>query len=207
MNTHLPSFRAWLIALIAVTLLIVFCVWIVDLPVALYVHAHAGALSYLTKPLDAELLLVPLAALTIFVCGCAVLAGRMPPRWADVMMVAGFSLLGAIACNYFLLQPAFGRLDLGWWLVKGRYGFDLLHGQSGHGFPSGHATVAAAYLCVFWLFAPRARIFIAAFLLAESVGLVLMNWHFVSDVIGGLFVGATAAIMTTALFRRGLSGA
>jgi membrane-associated phospholipid phosphatase len=205
MTMHLPSLRVWLIALVAVAAVIVFCVWIVDLPVALYVHAHAGGLNFLARPLDAEVLFVPLAALTIFACGCAVLAGRATPRWADIMMVASFSLLGAIACNFFLLQPAFGRLDLGWWLVKGRYGFDFLHGQEGQGFPSGHATLAASFLSVFWLYYPRARIFIAAFIAVESAGLVLLNWHFVSDVIGGLFVGATAAIMTTALFRKGIS--
>src|SRR5580692_4885243 len=82
---HLPSFRTWLIALAAVAAVIVFCVWFVDLPVALAVHAHQGDLYFLEKPLDVELLFLPLAGVTIFACGCAVLAGRALPRWAEIM--------------------------------------------------------------------------------------------------------------------------
>jgi len=47
----------------------------------------------------------------------------------------------------------------------------------------------------------RARILIGAVIGAVMIGLVLATWHFVSDVAGGLFVGATAAEMTIALFR------
>jgi membrane-associated phospholipid phosphatase len=200
---HLPSLRTWFIALVACALLIIFCVWFVDLPLALYVNAHVRVA--LAEPLDAELLFVPLGGVAIFACGCAALAGRAVPRWTHVTMIAGFSLMWAIACNYFLLQPFFGRLALGWWLVKGRYGFDLFHGHGGTGFPSDHATVAASFLFVFWLFYSRARLFIAAFIIAESVGIILMNWHFVSDVIAGLFLGATAAIMTTAVLGKRIS--
>jgi membrane-associated phospholipid phosphatase len=202
---ELPSLRHWLIALIVCAIFTVFCVWFVDLPVALLAHAHADTMTFLARPLDAELLFVPLGGVAIFACGCAVLAGRTLPHWAEVAMLAGFSAMWAIACNYFLLQPFFGRLDIGWWLVKGRYGFDLFHGQQGAGFPSGHATIAASFLIVFWLFYPRVRIPIAVFIALEGIGLVLMNWHFVSDVIGGLLLGATAAIMTTAVFRKGIS--
>ena len=61
-------------------------------------------------------------------------------------------------------------------------------------------TITASFLLVFWFFYPRTRILLAALVAAEAAGVVLLNWHFVSDALGGAFLGATAAIMTTAMF-------
>jgi len=61
--------------------------------------------------------------------------------------------------------------------------------------------MAASFLLVFWFFYPRARILIGAAIGAVMICLVLATLHFVSDVVGGLFEGATAAAMTIALFR------
>ena len=204
---NLPSFRHWLAAFLACIALVVVCVWLVDLPVARFVHVHLGPNKAVELSLDSVLLFIPFSAVVLFVCGCTALAGRALQRWAQALMTAGFSLMWAIACNYFLLQPTFGRREFGWWLAKGLYGFDWFHGHGGTGFPSGHMTITASFLLVFWFFYPRARIFIAAFIAAEAAGVVLPNWHFVSDALGGAFLGATAAIMTTAAFQRAVSRA
>jgi len=198
--TGLPSFGHWLTSLVASAALVVGCISFVDLPVASFVHAHIGPGKPIALALNAVLLFIPFSALVLFVCGCATLAGRALPRWAEALVTAGFSLMWATACNYFLLQPTFGRLEFGWWLAKGLYGFDWFHGHGGSGFPSGHMTITASFLLVFWFFYPRTRILLAALVAAEAAGVVLLNWHFVSDALGGAFLGATAAIMTTAMF-------
>jgi membrane-associated phospholipid phosphatase len=197
---NLPSFRHWLAALVACAVLVVACIWCIDLPVARFMHAHAGPNNAIALALNSVLLFIPFSAFVLFACGCAALAGRALPRWAAALRVAGFSLMWAIACNYFLLQPTFGRLEFGWWLAKGLYGFDWFHGHGGTGFPSGHMTITTSFLLVIWFHYVRARIVVAACIAAEAAGVVLLNWHFVSDALGGAFLGATAAIMTTAVF-------
>jgi membrane-associated phospholipid phosphatase len=197
----LPSFNQWLTALVVCAVVIVLCVWFVDLPVALFVNGHIHGPKLIDHALSIVVAFVPLGVTSIFVCGCVMVAGRPLPRWAACLAAAGFSMCWAIATNYFLLQPASGRIDFGTYLATGLYGFVLLHGHSGMGFPSGHATLTASFLVVFWLFYPRVRALLALFIALEAAGLVLMNWHFVSDVLGGLFLGSSAAIMTCALFK------
>jgi len=196
------AFVRWVGAFFLCAIVVVLCVQFVDRPVALFVNAHFAAKKSLAMPLGLVLLFVPLSALAVLGCGCTVLAGRSLPRWAEATMLAGFSLTWALACNFFLLQPGFGRIEITTYLAQPNlYGFTPFHGHSGSGFPSGHTAIAASFLLVFWVFYPRARILISAAIGAVMIGLVLATYHFVSDVVGGLFLGATAAGMTIVLFR------
>ncbi len=192
----------WAGGLFLCAIVVALCVRFIDRPVALLVNTHLAAENLLAKPLALVLVFVPLGALAVLGSGCAVLAGRSLPRLAEATMLAGFSVTLASACNFFLLQPGFGRVDIMTYLAHPKlYGFTLLHGHSGRGFPSGHTAIAASFLLVFWFFYPRARILIGAAIGAVMIGLVLAASHFVSDVVGGLFVGATTAVMTITLFR------
>lgn len=198
----MKSSVGWFGALFLCAVVVVLCVQFVNRPIALFVNAHFAAKNSLAMPLDLVLLFVPLGAAAVLGCGCAVLAGRSLPRSAEATMLAGFSVTWALACNFFLLQPAFGRIDIRDYLAQPNlYGFTPFHGHSGRGFPSGHTAIAASFLLVFWFFYPRASILIGAVIGAVMIGLVLATSHFVSDVVGGLFVGATAARMTIVLFR------
>lgn len=196
------AFVRWAGTLFLCAIVVVLCVQFVDRPVALFVNAHLAAKNSLAIPLALVPLFVPFGALAILGCGCTVLAGLSLPRLAQATMLAGFSVNLALACNFLLLQPGFGRIDITTYLAHPNlYGFTPFHGHSGRGFPSGHATMAASFLLVFWFFYPRGRILIGAAIGAVMIGLVLAASHFVSDVDGGLFVGATAAEMTNVLFR------
>ena len=191
----------WVGALFLCAIVVALCVEFVDRPVALFVNGHLAAKNSLAMPLDLVLLFVPLGAIAVLGSGSAVIAGRSLPRSAEATMLAGFSVTLALACNFFLLQPGFGRIDITTYLAHPNlYGFAPFHGRSGRGFPSGHTSIAASFLLVFWFFYPRARILIGAAIGAEMIGLVLTSSHFVSDVVGGLFVGVTAAVMTIVLF-------
>jgi len=192
----------WVCAFFLCAIVVVLCVRFVDRPVALFVNAHLAAKNSLVMPLELVRLFLPIGALTVLGCGCTVLAGQTLPKSAEATVLAGFSVTWALACNYFLLQPAFGRIDITTYLLQPNlYGFTPFHGHSGRGFPSGHTAVAASFLLVFWLLYPRTRILIGTAIGAVMIGLVLATSHFVSDVVGGLFVGATAAEMTIVLFR------
>ena len=196
------AFANWLLWLVLTVVAVAVCVAFVDRPVA---HMADPQASYVLA-LDIVLLFLPLGVLSIVTAGCLTLAGRPLPRWLEVAAIAGFSVAAAITCNFFLLQPGIGRIGVYAWMAHpSQYGFVPFHGHRGSGLPSGHTTIAASYLLVFWIYYRRLRIPIGIVIAAVMVGLVAAGWHFVADVIAGLFTGATAAIMTVALFRARVS--
>jgi membrane-associated phospholipid phosphatase len=74
----------------------------------------------------------------------------------------------------------------------GVYGFHFMHGGSAYqSFPSGHMAAACAVLSVIWIRYPYFRSFyVIAGLLVGTV-LTGANYHFLSDVIAGAFVGVS----------------
>jgi membrane-associated phospholipid phosphatase len=72
-----------------------------------------------------------------------------------------------------------------------RYGFHWLHGG---GFPSGHMCVFSAALTSVCLYYPAYR-WIAGALLAILGGcLIVANYHFLSDVIAGAYLGVSITL-------------
>lgn len=191
------AFKRWFVALLVCSAVVILCVLFVDRPVAQLAHALLPDRDALKLPLNIVLLFVPLGAFALFAGGVVLLAGHDLPRWMMVTMLAGLSVMWALASNYFLLQPFFGRIAITTYLLHpAHYGFVPFHGHSGRGFPSGHTVITASFLLVFWHFYPRARALIGVVIAAVMAGLVVATWHFVSDVVGGLFVGALATAIT-----------
>ena len=89
--------------------------------------------------------------------------------------------------------------------VAGR-GFHPFHyGNAYASFPSGHAAVVFSVLSILWLSYPRWQFWYAMFGVAVCVGLVALNFHFVSDVIAGAMLGSITGVWMTQLFRLKLS--
>ncbi|MDF1655588.1 MAG: phosphatase PAP2 family protein [Coxiellaceae bacterium] len=90
-----------------------------------------------------------------------------------------------------------------------KYGFNWFHGNvMAQSFPSGHATIIAAFATSLWLLYPRYRLIWALLALLVAIGQIGMYYHFVSDVIGGLTLGGiVAAYIVTASHRSGNSKA
>jgi membrane-associated phospholipid phosphatase len=90
-----------------------------------------------------------------------------------------------------LLQSAFGRVNPKIWLdnheLAGFHWFQILHG--GYGFPSGHMTVFTALAVVFCCIYPRYRKIYLATLILLGAALVVTNYHFLSDVTFGAYLG------------------
>jgi membrane-associated phospholipid phosphatase len=123
----------------------------------------------------------PLPQVLLLLAGLAVAlrAGRREAAVAGLVLVAGANLT-TLLLKHALAAP---RLDpvLGWAQV----------GEAS--FPSGHATAAFAMAAAWTLFvAPRWRLRVACigFFLASLVAasVVVLRYHFPSDVLGGLLV-------------------
>jgi len=84
----------------------------------------------------------------------------------------------------------------------GVYGFHFFQfGKSFESFPSGHAAVAAAVLTIAGIMYPSLRVVCAIGVLLADAGLVVLNLHFLGDVVAGSFVGFSAGLFTVMVWR------
>jgi membrane-associated phospholipid phosphatase len=75
------------------------------------------------------------------------------------------------------------------------YGFDFLHLDFPYGaFPSGHATVVFCAMTFVWLLAPKWRWLALLVCLLQASALIVLNYHFLSDVIGGAVLGILCSL-------------
>jgi membrane-associated phospholipid phosphatase len=90
-------------------------------------------------------------------------------------------------------------------IAHGRWGFGWRLGwPTEASFPSGHVTTITAAMACMALFLPRHRWVWIAVVGMVAAGRVASNWHFVSDVIGGVLLGWTTVwAMRAAMSRRG----
>ena len=194
----------WLALLLACSALILIAVAFVDRPIADFSHAHfhlphlLGHIARLPDALLAIAIFAPIAAVV------APRSRRSAQGLVQVALLCGLSLLWTACTTEFLLKRVFGRTGPAAWLNTGAYSFHLLGGRVEwlRDFPSGEAALVAAVLSVLWCLHPRWRaVYVLAFC-TESLLLVVLTWHFVSDVLAGGFVGSSIGIAITTLWNR-----
>jgi membrane-associated phospholipid phosphatase len=200
--------RRTVVALAACAVLVATAYWLVDRPVALFVHEHQAerpaALHWLAE------IAMALNALAPVVVVLAVLKRAWAPltRLDRTLLAAALSLMVAVAFEYYL-KFLFGRYWPATWvdnnpsLIRdGAYGFHPFHFGSAYGsFPSGHTARTFAVLSVVWIAYPRWRWLCVIGCAAVMIGLVGMNYHFVGDTIGGAFLGAVTGSYTARFLR------
>ena len=178
-------------ALLAAVLL---CILFLDIPVALFVKEHLYGnvgWSRLTSNLP-DLLLMLVLVTTCVACSLYLL--RAKKGIYDEATSFDKLLAWTAPASYLAksgLKLLFGRVNTRCWLqYPDLYGFHWLQRMPGcDGFPSGHMIVVVALLAAGWRFYPRCRplCLLGAALLA--LALVATNYHFVSDVLAGAYVG------------------
>jgi membrane-associated phospholipid phosphatase len=204
----MTALQRWLLALLLTAAAVVVCYLWLDRPIALLVHAHRAQretfarLTYFPDPL------LPLAAAAFVAFGLWALAGRPLSKIVTAGVLCSISLIVTEAIKG-QLKFAFGRLWPDTWVENnpsfiddGAYGFNFFHGGPGYAsFPSGHTAVTCALISVLWIMFPKLRPVYTLAVLAVTVGLIGANYHFLSDVIAGGFVGASTGWMTAALWQ------
>jgi len=196
-------FRKTLVALGCGCLAVLICYFFVDRTVAYYVHdqhfSSDVAIKWLTYP-------PPLMQAWVPVMLVALMIRRVwGPfrRWEWALIAAGVAMVLADQFRETLAYT-FGRYWPETWInnnpsliQNGAYGFHPFHDSSAYGsFPSGHASRTLAVGAVVWVAYPKWRwaVVVVSFLL--SAALVGMNYHFVSDVIGGAIIGSIVGVYT-----------
>lgn len=172
----------------------------VDLPLAQFLDRtvrHTQLWTVLEGALR-PIALVPVAAMVFLLgCGLWLISGYEPGSWTRFPLALSWATMFAVAAQ-IILKRIFGRSWPDPTFVRDHlYGFQLLHGRTHwDSFPSGTAMVSMALLSGLWISKPRWRLpgLLASLLLVG--GVVIANFHWLSDVIAGIFLGVTVGCST-----------
>ncbi|MBE0603806.1 MAG: phosphatase PAP2 family protein [Deltaproteobacteria bacterium] len=110
-----------------------------------------------------------------------------------------YRLGGTVLPAAFIAKTAFkllfGRIETRVWLKDPAVqGIQWFHSGDGHsGFPSGHMTVFAALAAACWIFYPRLKGICFSLLLTLGAAMLATNYHFLSDVVAGGYLGLAVA--------------
>lgn len=194
--------KIWILGITLTSATVWFCYLWLDRPIALWVHGTAG-----TRRLPAELVNSPfsstsfISACAFVICGLAAISGRRFSKPETTLTMSVVSVVSTVLIKD-QLKFMFGRTWPDMFIHDDVYGFHYFHyGSSFESFPSGHAAVAAAFLFVPWFLFPHLRTLMTTLIIATDVGLVMLNLHFLSDVIAGSFLGFSSALFTISLWR------
>jgi membrane-associated phospholipid phosphatase len=203
--------RNWGIAFGLMVAAVVACYLFVDKPLALFIHARIVQF----RPFFILVTFIPepfpvIAALIIGVVGLRRVMGRQLSRPYAVALLWSLGLFVTVALkNFFKL--AFGRIWPETWINDnpsfirdGVYGFNPFHGGKGFAaFPSGHMAAICFAMTVLWICYPRLRAAYAVMIAVVAIGLMGANYHFLSDVIAGSFLGVSIGCFAIALWEVG----
>ena len=187
--------RRWLFASLAISSLIVVSVRYIDRPLArLMAQFHLFQALLAKAPVELPVM-IALASL-------AVLLGAAP---------CGRQAFAKMGCSRHVGRPSLGVEPLPYrirsqarvWAHASdcvlteqpiRVSLVLL-GDAFGSFPSGHTDQATAILSILWVFYPRWRSVYAGALFLLAFALILGEWHFLSDVIAGGFIGTLSGVL------------
>jgi len=181
--------------------------WI-DGPIAFFVHEHVSQNNIFFWLQQIAKIFPPLAALTLVALGLFALNKRRFSRVQVVMLLSSLSLFVADAITD-QLKFLFGRTWPETWvrgnpslIHDGVYGFNPFHGGIDYAsFPSGHMTTTCAVMSVLWICYSRFRPLYALCVAAVVVGLIGADYHFLSDIVAGGFIGVSTGWIAVTLWR------
>jgi membrane-associated phospholipid phosphatase len=165
-----------------------------DVPIA---HRFEGILApaeSLATGFASIVLLGAEAAVALALVIIRITRGHLSP-FREATALACLTSICAYAINDNMLKIFFGVPNPAAVLHGTQHAFNLLSGSSNSSFPSGHMVLAGAFAGVFMRLYRTSILPLSALLLIAAVLLIAGNWHFVSDVIAGAFVGVSAGLL------------
>jgi membrane-associated phospholipid phosphatase len=200
----------WFTSLMVTAIIVAISFQWLDRPIALLAHRGPSAsndglwawLTHIPNPL------IPLALIAFVVLGVRALLGRPLSNHQAVAFICSLSVIITETAKD-QLKFLFGRTWPETWtgnnpsfIRDGVYGFNFLHGGGGYqSFPSGHMGAACAVLSVLWICYPQLKLLWLFGGLAVGAALVGGNYHFLSDVIAGAFLGISGGWLVWSIWK------
>ena len=205
---HSTTPAAWVACTLLTIPLLVLCVLYLDVPLAqlvvnqFFANAHWSRLtSDLPDLLLQVVLCSTLAALILY-------RARSRRGIYDSVTLLAKLVSWAAPVSYLVKSLAkfvFGRVNTRVWLEQpDLYGFHWFQRRQGcEGFPSGHMVVIVTLLAVLWRLYPKQRPWCLLLGLLLGAALVATDYHFLSDVLAGAYLGALVEAVIFRLLVRG----
>jgi membrane-associated phospholipid phosphatase len=164
-----------------------------DIPIA---RRFYGVLSTerLAKGFASAILLGGEAAVALALVIVRITRGYLSP-FREATVLACLTSICTYAINESTLKYFFGVPGPSAVLHGTHHTFVFLSGSSSSSFPSGHMVLAGAFAGVFMRLYRGSILPLSGLLLIAAGLLVAGDWHFVSDVIAGTFVGISAGLL------------
>jgi len=201
---HDLVYRRLLLALALCAISVPVCICCLDRPAAEFFNSHVRpyAVWIWLNRLFAPLVVIPVAALLFqFGAGFWLLFGRPLASWTREPLLYSSGIVWAIAAEFVLKQMLGRGSPDPTYLAHHLYAFRFLHAGAGwRSFPSGTATIALTIVTITCLRFPRWRRVVSILAGLACIGVTVTNSHWVSDVIAGMFLGASIGWMTVAIF-------
>jgi membrane-associated phospholipid phosphatase len=185
--------RIWLLSFAACAAAVAFSFVEVDVAVARHFWTVGRHLSDLSTAFGAAVILTLESAVVLVLLLARLMRGHLS-RLGETLGIACLASICAYTINDEVLKPFFGVQDPVAVLHGARHAFFAMSFADGS-FPSGHMALAGAFAGVFMRLYHASVRPLAALLLLAAALLIVGDWHFLSDVIAGTFVGVSAGIL------------
>jgi membrane-associated phospholipid phosphatase len=192
------TFNAWLLATVATVVFVLVSVRWLDKPIAIF---FSGVMRRESLEFADRIFSIPsIAAMSFVLLGLhAITRGQFSKAEAVIAICTIGTLITTVVKDQ--LKFVFGRTRPDF-LQYDVYGFNFFNSERFlDSFPSGHAAVAAAIFSILWILFPKMRGGCAMGIVAADLGLVVLDVHFVSDVIAGTLVGVSVGLFTVATWK------
>lgn len=200
MNQSFGEFLAWAISLAFCVVAVMLAFSYADVPIAIYFEGFARHVNVFSKGLGSAIILSIEAVVVTLLVIFRLIRGKLP-RFAEALALACLTSICAYGINAGVLKLYFGVPNPFDVMHGSKHIFNWFDGSPDNSFPSGHMVLATAFAGVF-IYLYRASIWPLSLLLMFA-GLLLIagDWHFLSDVIAGTFIGATAGFLAGKLWE------
>jgi membrane-associated phospholipid phosphatase len=197
------ALRTWTLGFLISVILTVLSVAYVDRPLATFIDSHfRHTLGWVVLDRSLEpLKVVAISALFfLFWAGHRTASGYGLQQWAEKALVCSWAVVWGLAAE-FVFKQIFGRA---WpdptYTQNHLYGFRFLHAsQDWTSFPSGTAIGSTALATALARLFPRLRAACTVLAAVVCIGVVVANYHWLSDSIAGAFLGTSIGWMSSAL--------
>ena len=192
------------ILLVIAGVVTIVCYFWLDQPLAFFLHRNIADKTVFVWLQRLPVAFPLLSSFILAWCGLWTLMDRPFSRVRSVALTCSISFISTSLITS-QLKYAFGRTWPNTWIESnpsliqnGVFGFNPFHGGLGFAsFPPGHAAAICSVMTVLWWSCPNWRPIYVACVAAVVFGLIGANYHFLSDILSGMFVGTSVGYITT----------
>jgi len=182
------------VSLAACTAIVAISFLHIDVPAALYFWNVGHLRSPLSMVFGSAVILSVESAVILFTVFARLVRGHISV-FGETLAVACLVSMCAYAVNDQVLKVFFGVPNPVNFMHGAGHSFNFWMGSANSSFPSGHMVLAGAFAGFFMRFY-KASFWLFSALLLIAAGLLLTgDWHFLSDIVAGAFLGTSAGIL------------